>query len=299
MRAGRVMTSNAVSARAVSTDVAPVGNSSRRRWSLARLSTDTAKATRGDPASSVASMAIGIVTVSAVRPARSVLARSWQRQLELDAKTRAQRTAADAGDGDHAGIGAGEAAIGCGRRIVVFVADIAAVLDRSDAVIRDAGRLVADLERAVMVDRQLDPLVLGIRVAAVDEPAAAGTLRVGGADGEIERGVAARAATTAPTTAGGGGGRCSAHGVSYRLIACVTSGSSPRIWNSTRPAVRCGDAGDRRLARPERDRSIERLRVELPPRLGAVHRQIDECVDDLRPFDRVGVHDDRSDHAVG
>ena len=62
-------------------------------------------------------------------------------------------------------------------------------------------------------------------------------------------------------------------------------------------AIRPEDLGDRRFARPERDRPIERLRVDLPPGLRAVDRQVDERLDDLRALDGVDVEDDGADDA--
>src|SRR6185436_8854322 len=70
-RAGRVTTSNAVSARADATAAAPVGNSIRNRWSFAVLSTGTAKPTRGERASRVASIRTGAVTSLVTRLRRS------------------------------------------------------------------------------------------------------------------------------------------------------------------------------------------------------------------------------------
>src|SRR5437899_2912849 len=46
--------------------------------------------------------------------------------------------------------------------------------------------------------------------------------------------------------------------------------------------IRPDDAGDRRLARPEHHRPVERLCIDETPRLGAVDREIDAGLDDLR-----------------
>jgi len=45
--------------------------------------------------------------------------------------------------------------------VVVRLGDVADVLERRDAVIGHPARLVADLERAIVVDGHLDPFVLG------------------------------------------------------------------------------------------------------------------------------------------
>jgi hypothetical protein len=58
-------------------------------------------------------------------------------------------------------------------------------------VIRDAGRLVADLERAVVIDRDLEAFVLGELVAAADQPPPAADRSIRRADRQIERGIAA------------------------------------------------------------------------------------------------------------
>ena len=219
--------------------------------------------------------------------------RSRQRQLELHSQPRTQRTAAEPGDAGDARVRAGDAGILRRWRVVVLVADVADILHCTHAVIRDAARLVADLEGAIVVDGELDAFVLGVLVAAADQAPAAGHLRVGQSEGQVERGVPARGQRRRPPEQVD-----TAHVERPRRLVPAHHVRDERFLPENLKLdalpVGCGDAGDGHLARPERDRSVERLHVDVPPRLRAVDRKIDERVDDLCAFDEVGVHDDRT-----